>query len=145
MEPKNFPGNLDSLSLIREYAKSAGVSAGLNNKAVYNLCLAVDEIATNIIMHGLDEKGRSGGIEINADMDDHKLTVILEDDSEPFDPRQIDLPDSEALNMALEERPIGGLGVLLAFKGVDEFKYERTGGRNRNIFIVYRPPANPTE
>jgi anti-sigma regulatory factor (Ser/Thr protein kinase) len=142
MEPKRFAGTLDSLGLIREYLMSAAKTAGLDKKATYEVSLAVDEIATNIILHGYEEKGRSGVLDIRADIDDQKLTVTLEDDGEPFDPRQTKMPEDEDLMRPLEERPIGGLGLFLAIEGVDEFRYERAGGRNRNIFVVYRPSAS---
>lgn len=138
MEPKTFAGTLDSLGLIRTYVTSAAQSAGLDNKATYKLCLAVDEIATNIIVHGYEEAGRSGVVDLQVTMDSTKLTVIIEDDGAPFDPRQSDLPSVDDLSTPLEDRRIGGLGVFLAFDGVDEFTYERSGERNRNVFIVNR-------
>lgn len=144
MEPKSFAGTLDSLGLIREYVTSAAKTAGLDKKVTYELCLAVDEIATNIILHGYEEAGRSGVLDVRADIEGRKLTVTLEDDGEPFDPRQSKLPDSEDLLRPLEERPVGGLGLFLTIQGVDEFKYERADGRNRNIFVVYVPSAGQT-
>jgi serine/threonine-protein kinase RsbW len=144
MEPKTFPGTLDSLGLLRAYVTAAAQSAGLDNKATYKLCLAVDEIATNIIVHGYEEAGRSGVLDVRAEMDGRTLTIIMEDDGVPFDPRQSDLPNSEDLSKPLEDRPIGGLGVFLAFDGVDEFEYERSSGRNRNIFVVHCQVRNNT-
>jgi anti-sigma regulatory factor (Ser/Thr protein kinase) len=38
----------------------------------------------------------------------------------------------------MEQRPIGGLGVFLAIRGVDSFLYERVNDRNRSTFIVHR-------
>jgi len=138
MEPKSFAGTLDSLGLIREYVTSAANSAGLDKKATYGLRLAVDEIATNIIVHGYEEADRSGVLDMRVEIDTGTLTVIIEDDGVPFDPRANRLPDSEDFAKPLGDRPIGGLGVFLAFDGVDEFKYERSGGRNKNIFVVHR-------
>jgi anti-sigma regulatory factor (Ser/Thr protein kinase) len=43
------------------------------------------------------------------------------------------------MDRPLEEREIGGLGVFLALRGVDELRYERVGEQNRNIIIVHRP------
>jgi len=137
MEAKTFAGTLDSLGPIRDYVTAAAKTAGLDKKRTYDLCLAVDEIATNIILHGYEDSGRSGVIDVRAEMEGQKLTVTLEDDGEPFDPLQGKLPKEEDLNRPLEDRPIGGLGLFLAIEGVDEFKYERAGGRNRNIFIVF--------
>jgi anti-sigma regulatory factor (Ser/Thr protein kinase) len=145
MESKSFAGTLDSLGPIREYVTSAARTAGLDKKATYKLSLAVDEIATNIILHGYEEAGRSGVLDVHVDMGERQVTVTLEDDGEPFDPRQSKLPENQDLLRPLEERPIGGLGLYLAFEGVDEFRYERAGGRNRNIFVVSVPSAGQAE
>jgi anti-sigma regulatory factor (Ser/Thr protein kinase) len=49
------------------------------------------------------------------------------------------LPEElEKIEQSIEKRSIGGLGIYLAFQGVDNFKYERVGDRNRNIFVVNR-------
>jgi anti-sigma regulatory factor (Ser/Thr protein kinase) len=144
MESKSFAGTLDSLGPIRDYVKLAAQMAGLDKKATYELCLAVDEIATNIILHGYEEAGRSGVLDVHVDMGERQLIVTMEDDGEPFDPRQSKLPENEDLLRPLEERPVGGLGLYLAFQGVDEFRYERAGGRNRNIFVVYLQSAEQT-
>ena len=139
METKTFAGALDSLGLIRDFVAAAANTAGFDKKRTYDLCLAVDEIATNIILHGYEEAGRSGGVDVRAEIEGQRLTVTLEDDGDPFDPLQGKLPKEEDLSRPLEDRPIGGLGLFLALEGVDEFKYERAGGRNRNIFVVFCP------
>jgi anti-sigma regulatory factor (Ser/Thr protein kinase) len=97
----------------------------------------VDEIATNIIVHGYDEAGIDGDVTLTATMNDQTLTIAIEDEARPFDPRQRVAPDD--LDRPLEDRQIGGLGVYLAMNGVDEFQYEYIGNRNRNIFVMYRP------
>jgi anti-sigma regulatory factor (Ser/Thr protein kinase) len=112
---------------------------GLDKKITYRLRLAVDEIATNAIVHGYDEAGLDGVLNIRTDIDETTVKIILEDEGNPFDPRRAPPPTHKDLPM--EQRPIGGLGVYLTLKGVDEFLYERDGKWNRNIFIVYRDSA----
>ncbi|HVN82331.1 MAG TPA: anti-sigma regulatory factor [Terriglobia bacterium] len=144
MDSKAFAGTLDSLGLIRDYVKAAATMAGLDKKRTYDLCLAVDEIATNIILYGYQAAGLSGEVVVRAEIDDQNLTVTLEDEGESFNPLQQTMPTEEDLTRALEDRPIGGLGLFLAIKGIDEFKYERVRGRNRNIFVEHLPPATQT-
>jgi serine/threonine-protein kinase RsbW len=141
LESKTFPGTLNSLRPIREYVESAAKDAGLGKKATYQLCLAVDEIATNIILYGYKKAKRPGMLDFFANVDENALTVRIEDDGEPFDPGKAKIPTEEDLEKPLEERPIGGLGLMLAIEGVDEFRYECANGRNRNIFIVNRQTA----
>ncbi len=113
------------------------MQAGLDKKATYRLRLAVDEIATNIVVHGYDENGLSGPILVISEIDAQALTIILEDSSPAFDPRQLGRP--EHIDKPVEERPIGGLGIFLTHENVDRFDYEYVNNRNRNIFVVNRP------
>jgi anti-sigma regulatory factor (Ser/Thr protein kinase) len=138
MERKSFPAALESLSGIRAYVQSAAEAAGLDGKATYNLQLAVDEIATNIIAHGYEEAGLQGDMSIEAKSTDEALTVTLRDRGAAFDPRTRELPDEEDLAKPLEERPVGGLGIYLAFAGVDRFDYLREDDININTFTVNR-------
>lgn len=136
MERKTFPGSFDSLEGIRQVVKEEARQAGLSKKATYNLMLAIDEIATNIIMHGYEENNLEGPIDVLSDYQDGTLTVTLEDDAPPFDPLQRQGPTEEFFALPLEDRPIGGMGIHLTIKAVDEFKYKFSDNRNHNIFIV---------
>ena len=138
MERKSFPAMLESLSGIRAYVKSAAEAAGLDGKATYSLQLAVDEISTNIIGHGYQEAGLQGDLSVEAESTAEALIVTLRDHGAPFDPRTRDLPDEEDLAKPLEERREGGLGIFLAFAGVDRFDYRREDDTNINTFVVNR-------
>ena len=127
-------GKLASLSPIRHYVAKIAEEAGLNEMANYQLCLAVDEIATNVITYGYEENGLSGDLCLRAILDAEKLTVIMEDTGVPFDPTSQELPDEKDLALPLEEKPIGGLGIFLTIKGVDKFRYKQQVNVNQNIF-----------
>jgi anti-sigma regulatory factor (Ser/Thr protein kinase) len=135
-DPLTVPGNLDSLSLIGTYVLDVAEAAGLDKKSAYRLRLAVDEIATNIVLYGYQGAGIEGLIELHSTIDEQALTLTVEDTGPPFDPRSRPAPDD--LDLPLEERDMGGLGIHLAITGVDQFVYERVGRRNRNVFIVSR-------
>jgi serine/threonine-protein kinase RsbW len=115
MEPLTVPGKLDSLSAIAKYVMNAATTAGLDKKAAYRLRLAVDEIVTNIIVHGYEEAGLEGDVYIKAELDDKQLSICLEDTGVKFDPASKEDPGD--LHQPLEGRSIGGLGVYLAFQG----------------------------
>jgi anti-sigma regulatory factor (Ser/Thr protein kinase) len=136
-ESKKFIATLDSLTPIREFLINIGESVGLDKKKSYKLCLAVDEIATNIINYGYTKAGiENGEIEIITFTDKKRLNVILEDKAIPFNPLIFMTPSQEDLSVPLEERPIGGLGIMLARDSVDEFNYNYTDGKNRNILCI---------
>jgi serine/threonine-protein kinase RsbW len=136
MEKRSLPAVLDSLTELRRYAKEAAAAAGIDEARAYQLQLAVDEIATNIISYGYKDAGASAVISIGGEIRDGTLIVTLEDRAPAFDPRTMHLPDAEDLAKPLEERPVGGLGIFFAAQGVDRFDYRREGERNLNIFEV---------
>jgi anti-sigma regulatory factor (Ser/Thr protein kinase) len=142
MKPAIVPATLDSLGPIADYVMAAAAAAGLDRRASYRLRLAVDEIATNIIVHGHANAGHHGALELRADIDDRALTIAIDDTGVTYDPRQAPIPD---IDLPLEQRPIGGLGVYLAIRSVDEFLYEHIGDRNRTIFKMHLPSSSLEE
>jgi serine/threonine-protein kinase RsbW len=131
-------GNLDSLSVIREKLLKLAETAGLGKDASYKLALAVDEIATNIIIHGYQEHNTAGDITMTTEVKGSDFISVLEDTAPAYDPRTRKLPGQADLEKPLEEREIGGLGVFLVMQNVDKFDYEYRNGRNRNIFVMKR-------
>ena len=132
---------LAELSAIGAFVLNAAEHAGLDRQAAYRLRLAVDELATNVIVHG--KPGEHSGddrIRFLSEMDDQSLTIIMEDRGPAFDPLEHQGVD-EHLHKPMDERPIGGLGVFLAIRGVDRFQYQRVGDRNRSTFITRRPAS----
>ncbi|MBT3383681.1 MAG: ATP-binding protein [Prolixibacteraceae bacterium] len=133
----SYVASLDVLESIREMLTQAGNDIGLSKRKTYQLTLAIDEIATNVIKYGYQEAGISDGFfDLIIEFKEGELIVSLEDTATPFNPIEHSLPTEEDLNIPLEERPIGGLGVMIARQSVDEFKYEFVNNKNRNIFIV---------
>ena len=144
MEPMTVPGTLDSLKTIASYVMSAAKQAGLEKKEAYKLRLAIDEIATNIILHGYEEAGVTGDIDLTTTITDKTITITLEDSAIPYNPRQHNCPNENDLQQSLGEREAGGLGVFLAIDGVDDFSYEYTNNHNRNHFTLNRSAARLT-
>src|SRR5262245_18239146 len=110
------PATLESLSEIAAFVQSAADDAGLEPNARYRLRLAVDESATNVVMHG----SCAGPIEVRSECDDQALTVVHEAAGEPFDPREA--PPPRTLHLPAEERPVGGLGIYLSLSNIDRFE-----------------------
>lgn len=134
-------GKLESLDDIRAFITEQASAAGIDDRRVYKLCLAIDEIATNIVNYGYSAMEDEGTIEITVDDQENQLEVVLEDESPAFNPFSRKSPDD--LDAPLEERSIGGLGIFLATENVDEFSYEFKDGRNYNKFVVNKETATP--
>ena len=136
MESFVVPGTVESLGPIREFVRSKAAEAGLDKKRTYRLQLAVDEIASNIAIHGYEEQGLAGDIEVRGEVEPDRLVITLIDSAIPYDPYSRVMP--EDLDAPLQDRAIGGLGVFLAINNVDQFLYRFNDGQNHNIFVVRR-------
>ena len=134
MESIIVSGSLESLDVISDYVTTAAEKANLDSKKTYKLRLAVDEIATNIVIHGYQEAKMQGDIVCRAEFSDTNLKIHLEDSGMQYDATQQQQPND--LYKPLEERHLGGLGIYLAINGVDKYIYERHENSNHNIFIV---------
>ena len=127
----------ESLEPMRNFISAFGSAMSIDKNKVYKLTLAVDEIAANIINYGYPGAGiNDGTIHVSIDYNDKKLTIVLEDNAIPFNPLKRMLPTPEDLAKPIEEKSIGGLGILIARQSVDAFDYEFTDGKNRNTFVV---------
>ena len=133
MPTLTLPASLDSLPSLRHFLAEASAGCGREEQAIYDLKLAVDEIATNAITHGGAGVRTPGTLTLRAETTPEALTVVLEDYGARFDPRT-----------APTHAPPGGWGIQLAIKGVDRFDYQRDGERNLYIFVLNRlkPLAN---
>jgi anti-sigma regulatory factor (Ser/Thr protein kinase) len=136
MERKYFPGTVDSLDSLREYVGELAERAGLAKKQVYSLKLAIDEIATNIILYGYEAAGIKAAYSLTSEITEHELILTLEDEAAEFNPLNREMPTEEDLLQELDGREIGGLGIFLTINGVDEFTHEYRDGRNRNRFVM---------
>lgn len=136
MEPLTVPGMLESLADIAEYVKAAAAAAGLDSKATYRLRLAVDEIVTNVVTHGYAEAGLEGTVTVRAEIDPATVQIAIEDSGTAYDPRQAKAP--EDLDVPLEAREEGGLGMYLVLQNVDGLGYQRVKDRNRTVLTMNR-------
>lgn len=138
MQTLTVPGNLESLEPIRNSVRAAAGAVGLEGIDLYRLLLAVDEVATNIVMHGYDEAGIVGMIDLWFEVESDSLKVYMEDTGAPYNPEMLPAVDVE---QPLDGRKEGGLGVFLALRGVDNIEYANNGNRNRHTFVVKRHPS----
>ena len=129
-----FPARFDQLDIIRGFATQAARDAGMDDSETYAIELAIDEACTNIIEHAYQEDNR-GDIECTCQANNVCLTIILRDHGKPFDPSIVPAPDVHA---DLEDRAVGGLGVFLMEKFMDEVHFEALGEAGNVLTMVKR-------
>lgn len=113
-----LPGLLDA---IETWLDEAGVPRAEGAR----MMIALDEILSNIAMHG------GGTIDISIIFANRTIRVTVADDGPAFDPLARPEPDTAA---SIEDRDIGGLGIHLVREMMDDVAYAHSDGLNRLTF-----------
>lgn len=127
---------VENLADLRRFVREEAAALGVGEEAICDLELAVDEAACNIICHGYDRRG--GIIQIAVERDGDSLIVRLRDQAPPFDPTRHPLPD---VTLPLEQRKLGGLGIFLILKSVDQVIYRIPPEGGNELTLVKRLPS----
>jgi serine/threonine-protein kinase RsbW len=115
-----FPARFEFLDEIREFVAQVAREGGFNEKEIYSLQLAADEAATNIMEHAY-EGISDAGLDVNCTMRGNTIIITMHDTGIAFDPSTVKQPNLKA---DLSERQIGGLGMYLMRKLMDDVRYE---------------------
>jgi serine/threonine-protein kinase RsbW len=134
MQSVRFAAKFEFLDEIREFVGGVARQGGFSDKDVYNIQLATDEAASNMIEHSY-ENIQDGVIDLSCGMEGDQIRIVLIDYGEPFDPSAIPLPDLKA---DLSDRKIGGLGIFLMRKLMDEVHYEPKPDKSNVLTMIKR-------
>ena len=124
MPTMTFLARFEFLDEIRDFVAEVARQGGFSEKEIYSLQLAADEAATNIIEHAYDGVP-DGEIRITCDARGDEIVITMHDDGRPFNPSKVKAPNLKA---DLSQRQIGGLGIYLMRKLMDEVRYESKPG-----------------
>jgi serine/threonine-protein kinase RsbW len=120
MESITLTADLDALAKISAFITEAAESCGLDERATWQVQLAVDEAATNIIQHAYDSDD-PGDMTIGWRCEGNQFVITIRDHGRSFDPENVPTPD---LQSPLEERQVGGLGIYLITRLMDEVRFD---------------------
>jgi len=126
IKKKTYRACFDCLADVGILIQNAGKTAGLDEKAIYQVETAVDEACSNIIEHAYGGEDR-GDIHIECYSSPGLLKVILKDNGKSFDPDLVIAPD---IDSDLEDRSDHGLGLFFIRRWMDSvrFEFSKDGG-----------------
>ena len=130
----SIPADINNLSKIRDFLQKVSDQNHISNKVIHAIKLAVEEVCTNIIRHGYKNK-KNGSIQIEVIIRKTSFNVIIIDQGQTFDPRQVKDPD---LFKYVEIGKVGGLGIMMVRKLMDEIDYKVTPRGNEFRLKKYR-------
>ncbi|MGE5397728.1 MAG: ATP-binding protein [Chitinophagales bacterium] len=131
-EERTFEASVERVGEIVEYVSGLAVVSEVHPKRIMQVELAVEEAAMNICSYAYEKP--PGHVLVRVTKNEGRFIVELEDEGVPFDPLKMDEPDIKA---EIEDRRVGGLGVFLLRRVMDEVHYSRENGCNRLTLVVY--------
>ncbi|MGI6711868.1 MAG: ATP-binding protein [Bacillota bacterium] len=133
-EKKVFPAKVELIPQISEYVSGYAEKTKLHPKQIIHLKLAIDEVVANICQYAYQKP--PGEVLVQVESGKGRFTVDFIDEGVPFDPLKVDEPD---INADIADRKVGGLGIFLVRRLIDEVHYKRDGSKNILTLVLYAP------
>ena len=123
-ESRTFKADKSELDNLFEYSSQLLEILGFNNRDIIMINTALEEVFVNVCQYAYDG---SGSVEVSLSNDRKKVTFVFKDSGKPFNPLEKADPNITASS---EEREIGGLGIFMVKKIMDNVKYVYKDGYN---------------
>ena len=127
MTSKTFPAKTNALSDVLGFVEEMLESAACSMKAQMAITVAIEEVFVNVARYAYGDG--EGDVTLSIDFDERTraVTFCLSDRGVPFDPLANPDPD---ITLSAEERDIGGLGIFITKKTMDQVTYAYEKGEN---------------
>ena len=118
---------VENIPAVTDFVNAELEALGCSMKTQMQIDIAIDELFGNIAHYAYDPS--VGPATVRVEVDDDPLSVVITfiDHGKPYDPLSRTDPD---VTLSAEEREIGGLGVFLVKKTMDDVSYEYRNGQN---------------
>lgn len=125
MVERTFPARDESLNEAIAFIEAELEKIDCPLKSVMQITVCVEEMFVNVAHYAY--AGEEGKVKLTIDEENGIVTISLTDSGVPFDPLKKEDPD---ITLSAEERGIGGLGIFMVKKSMNEVAYERKDGKN---------------
>lgn len=127
MAELTIDATLDQLDTVRDFVNKQMEAEGCSLKLMAQVDMAVEEIFVNIARYAYHPEVGKAQVRCEAGGDPFQVVVGFADRGKPYNPLDREDPD---VTLSAEERQIGGLGILMAKKLMDDIQYEFREGQN---------------
>ena len=123
--------NIEAIDRLNLFLKEFFAKYNIPKNTLSEIDLALGELILNVIKYGYKEKQNSS-ISLNCEVKESKITLVLTDEGKAFNPLEYKIKNQPA---QLEDKTIGGLGIMIAKKSMDDISYQRKGNKNKLTLI----------
>lgn len=122
---------LDALPVFRDFISRACTQLRLKPEIAFELQLACDEAATNVIKHGYAGMN-PGSIMVELRPQPKKICLILSDFGYPFEPGDTAAPNVDAM---MHDEPTTGFGLYFIYRTMDDVSYYTDEQGNHLVLV----------
>ncbi len=135
MAEKRFEALGENLEPVMEFLEENLESLGCSFKEQQQMCIAVEELFVNIVNYAYPESAGPADLSVRKGAD-QMIEIEIRDSGIPFNPLEQQDPD---ITLLAEDRPIGGLGIYMVKKCMDEVTYQYKD--RQNVLILKKKLA----
>ena len=126
MTEKIFPAKLEELDNVLAFMEIECENAGCSPKDQMQINICLEEMFVNVAHYAYGDA--EGDVLLKVSSENDEITITLEDSGKPYNPLEKEDPD---ITLTASERPIGGLGIYMTKKIMDEVSYIYEDGKNK--------------
>jgi len=126
--------DLIEIERLAGHVRHFGRENQLPEDLIWEIRLVLEEIVTNIISYGYEDRV-DHAIHVDIVNTDQAITLRIRDDARPFNPIEQPAPE---LEISIEDRGIGGMGIHIVSEIMDEIGYKREEDSNLLVMIKHK-------
>ena len=127
MKELTLEATIPNIETVTDFVNAELEAADCPLKVQMQIDVAIDEVFSNIAQYAYGEAGGSATVGIAISEEPRMMTLIFKDQGMPYNPLENKDPN---INLPAEAREIGGLGIFMVKKTMDEVLYDFKDGQN---------------
>ena len=127
MKELTINSTLENIQTVTDFVDGQLEELGCSMKAQMQIDIAIDELFGNIVHYAYNPEVGPVTVRVEVTEDPLAVSITFIDNGVPYDPLAKTDPD---VTLSAEEREIGGLGIFMVKKSMDEISYEYRSGQN---------------
>ena len=127
MKELNIAATVENIETVTDFVNEQLEALDCPMKAQMQIDIAIDELFGNIAHYAYNPEIGKATVRVEVIEKPLSVTVTFIDNGVPYDPLAKADPDT---TLSVEERDIGGLGIYMVKKSMDEITYEYKDGQN---------------
>ena len=127
MQELHIESKIENVPEVMSFVKDGLDKLGCSEQIQTQFKMAVDELFGNICYYAYDSGTGPVVITVGTEDDPASAVLVFCDEGKPYNPLEADVPD---IDLDIEDRPVGGLGIFLITEMMDDIIYEYKEGKN---------------